>query len=49
VSFKNGISAQMSVKHNFGIQSYNFPKTASGLKIDLSFAFANRFVAEENN
>jgi putative alpha-1,2-mannosidase len=49
VSFKNGISAQMSVKHNFGIQSYNFPKTASGLKIDLSFALANRFVAEENN
>jgi putative alpha-1,2-mannosidase len=49
VSFENGISAKMSVKHNFGIQSYNFPKKESGLKIDLSFALANRFVAEENN
>jgi putative alpha-1,2-mannosidase len=49
VSFENGIQAKMSVKHNFGIQSYNFPKTESGLKIDLSFALADRFVAEENN
>ncbi|AUC85179.1 alpha-mannosidase [Polaribacter sp. ALD11] len=48
VSFENGISAKMSVKHNFGIQSYRFPKTKSGLKIDLSFAMPDRFVAEEN-
>lgn len=49
VTFKNGINAKMSVKHNFGIQSYNFPKIKSGLKIDLSFALADRFVAEEHN
>ncbi|WP_291871121.1 glycoside hydrolase domain-containing protein [Maribacter sp.] len=49
VLFENGISAKMSVKHNFGIQSYNFPQKKSGLKIDLSFALADRFVAEENN
>ncbi|WP_147676679.1 glycoside hydrolase domain-containing protein [Algibacter pacificus] len=48
VAFKNGIKAQMSVKHNFGIQSYSFPETQSGLKIDLSFAFNNQFVAEEH-
>ncbi|MCL5129272.1 glycoside hydrolase domain-containing protein [Algibacter sp. L4_22] len=48
VTFKNGIKAQMSVKHNFGIQSYHFPKIQSGLKIDLSFAFDDRFIAEEN-
>lgn len=49
VAFKNGIKAEMSVKHNFGIQRYHFPETESGLKIDLSFAFDDRFVAEENH
>ncbi|SFD31891.1 Putative alpha-1,2-mannosidase [Algibacter lectus] len=49
VAFKNGIQAQMSVKHNFGIQNYSFPNTKSGLKIDLSFAFDDRFVAESHS
>lgn len=49
VSFENGINAKMSVKHNFGIQSYDFPKKESGIKIDLSFALENRFVDEENH
>jgi putative alpha-1,2-mannosidase len=49
VTFENGISAKMSVKHNFGVQSYNFPQIESGIKIDVSFALADRFVAEENN
>ncbi|MEH6407343.1 MAG: glycoside hydrolase domain-containing protein, partial [Leeuwenhoekiella sp.] len=48
VAFTNGISAQMSVKHNFGIQHYEFPKAESALSIDLSFALSNRFVAEEH-
>ena len=48
VAFKNGIIAQMSVKHNFGIHHYEFPKKGAGLFIDLSHAFVNRFVAEEH-
>lgn len=48
VLFKNGIKTELSVKHNFGIQYYNFPALESGLKIDLSFSLADRFVAEEN-
>ena len=46
VAFENGIQAQMSVKHNFGIHQYKFPKKGAGLHIDLSHAFVNRFVAE---
>ena len=49
VSFENGISAKMSVKTNFGIEHYEFPKQKSGLLIDLSYAFANRFVNEVHN
>jgi putative alpha-1,2-mannosidase len=48
VAFKNGIQAQMSVKHNFGIHQYKFPRKGAGLFIDLSHAFVNRFVAEEH-
>lgn len=48
VEFENGIQAQMSVKHNFGIHHYEFPKKGAGLFIDLSHAFVNRFVAEEH-
>lgn len=48
VAFENGIKAQMSVKHNFGIHHYEFPKKGAGLYIDLSHAFVNRFVAEEH-
>ncbi|RBN49368.1 glycoside hydrolase domain-containing protein [Flavobacterium psychrolimnae] len=46
VAFENGIQAQMSVKHNFGIHQYKFPRKGAGLHIDLSHAFVNRFVAE---
>lgn len=48
VAFENGIQAQMSVKHNFGIHHYEFPRKGAGLHIDLSHAFVNRFVAEEH-
>lgn len=48
VTFENGIQAQMSVKHNFGIHHYEFPRKGAGLHIDLSHAFVNRFVAEEH-
>lgn len=46
VSFENGITAAMSVKTNFGIHHYEFPQEKSGLLIDLSYAFAGRFVSE---
>jgi putative alpha-1,2-mannosidase len=46
VAFENGIQAQMSVKHNFGIHQYKFPRKEAGLHIDLSYAFVNRFVGE---
>ena len=48
VAFENGIQAQMSVKHNFGMHHYEFPRKGAGLHIDLSHAFVNRFVAEEH-
>jgi putative alpha-1,2-mannosidase len=48
VSFKNGIRASMVVETNFGIHQYEFPKKKSGLLVDLSYALANRFVAEEH-
>ncbi|MFT6689104.1 MAG: putative alpha-1,2-mannosidase [Saprospiraceae bacterium] len=48
VTFDNGIQAEMSVKHNFGIHRYKFPRKGAGLFIDLSHAFVNRFVAEEH-
>lgn len=50
VTFKNGIHAAMSVNHNFGLESYSFPKTDNekGLFIDLSFALSNRFISEEH-
>ena len=48
VTFENGIQAQMQVAHNFGIHQYLFPQTGAGLFIDLSYAFVDRFVAEEH-
>ncbi|WP_308992389.1 glycoside hydrolase domain-containing protein [Mariniflexile litorale] len=50
VSFENGVHAAMSVNHNFGLESYTFPKDTyeKGLYIDLSFALANRFISEEH-
>jgi putative alpha-1,2-mannosidase len=48
VNFENGLKADMSVKHNFGIHRFKFPNKNTGLMIDLSFAFVNRFVKEEH-
>ncbi|MBC5842214.1 glycoside hydrolase family 92 protein [Flavobacterium sp. F-380] len=48
VSFENGIEAKIQVEHNFGIHEYLFPQGQAGLYIDLSYAFVNRFVAEEH-
>ncbi|MCL6462663.1 glycoside hydrolase domain-containing protein [Flavobacterium xanthum] len=48
VAFENGVKAEMSVKHNFGIHQYTFPSSGAGLYIDLSYAFDNRFVAEKH-
>ncbi|MFI2744434.1 glycoside hydrolase domain-containing protein [Zhouia sp. PK063] len=47
VDFEDGIAAEMSVKHNFGIHHYTFPKDSkSGLMVDLGYAFVGRFVKE---
>lgn len=48
VTFENGIQAQMSVKQNFGIHQYKFPRKGAGLFVDLSHTLVNRFVAEEH-
>ncbi|QDO94215.1 glycoside hydrolase family 92 protein [Formosa sediminum] len=48
VSFENGIKAEMSVDTNFGIHKYEFPNEESSLFLDLSYAFADRFVAEKH-
>lgn len=51
VSFENGITAAMSVLHNFGLEYYTFKNDSSekGLFVDLSFALSNRFVSEEHS
>lgn len=48
VSFENGIRADMTVAHNFGLHDYHFPEKENGLFIDLSFTQPKRFVAEEH-
>lgn len=48
VSFTNGINAEMSVLHNFGIHRYHFPVKNNGLMVDLSYALSGRFVAEDH-
>lgn len=50
VSFDNGITAAMSVLHNFGVENYTFPKDTAdkGLFVDLSFSLSNRFIAESH-
>jgi putative alpha-1,2-mannosidase len=48
VAFENGIQAQMQVRHNFGVHQYLFPTVGAGLYLDLSYAFVDRFVAEEH-
>ena len=48
VSFDNGINASMGVETNFGLHQYKFPEQKSSLLVDLSYAFLDRFVAEEH-
>ena len=48
VTFENGIRAQMSVLHNFGIHQYEFPSKNNALYVDLAYAFVGRFKAEEH-
>ena len=48
VTFENGIRAEMSVLHNFGLHHYEFPDKNNALYVDLAFAFVGRFKAEEH-
>ncbi|WP_461489105.1 glycoside hydrolase domain-containing protein [Pontibacter sp. HJ8] len=48
VSFKNQISAGLVVYKNAGRHRYQFPAGKKGIYLDLSHAFAGRFVAEEH-
>ncbi|HEX3008975.1 MAG TPA: glycoside hydrolase domain-containing protein, partial [Bacteroidales bacterium] len=48
VTFTNGIQAEMTVAHNFGIHRYKFPRSNHGLYVDLAFAFVGRYVNEEH-
>jgi len=48
VSFENGINAEMTVAHNYGLHQYHFPAEQNGLFVDLSFTQPSRFVAEEH-
>jgi putative alpha-1,2-mannosidase len=48
VIFQNGIRASFVVHQKQGIEKYQFPSGKNGLAIDLSFAFANRFIREEH-
>lgn len=48
VSFKNGITAEMAVDHNYGVHHYRFPTKDNVLLLDLSHAFKNRFVNEKH-
>lgn len=48
VNFENGIQAEMTVAHNFGLHHYHFPQNKNGLFVDLSFTQPKRFVSEEH-
>ena len=48
VNFENGIQAEMTVLHNYGLHHYYFPEAQNGLFVDLSFTQPSRFVAEEH-
>ena len=49
VNFENGIRAEMTIAHNFGMHRYHFPDKQNGLFLDLSFTQPRRFVAEEHH
>ncbi len=48
VGFSNQIKAEISVFKNAGLEHYSFPVGKKGFLIDLSFALANHFIAEEH-
>lgn len=48
VAFENGIMAEMATDHNYGVHQYHFPSSAKRLKVDLAYAFLNRFVDVEH-
>ncbi len=48
VAFENGIMAEMATDHNYGVHQYHFPASEKMLKVDLAYAFLNRFVEAEH-
>ncbi|PKD20384.1 alpha-mannosidase [Salegentibacter salinarum] len=48
VFFENGIKAKINSGLNYGVNSFTFPKNKNGVYIDLGFALAGRFKAEEH-
>lgn len=47
--FTNGIAAALTVYQKAGVEHYHFPEGQKGFLIDLSYAFTNRFIAEEHH
>lgn len=48
VSFENGISAEVNAGMNYGVDHFSFPEGNNGIYIDLAYALAGRFKAEEH-
>lgn len=48
VAFENGIMAEMATDHNYGVHQYHFPASGKRLKVDLAYAFLNRFVEAQH-
>lgn len=48
VGFSNKIKAELAVYQKTGREHYQFPVGKKGFSLDLSFALANRFIAEEH-
>ncbi|SFC53422.1 Putative alpha-1,2-mannosidase [Flagellimonas taeanensis] len=48
VAFENGLMAEMATDHNYGVHQYHFPTSEKVLKVDLAYAFLNRFVEAEH-
>ncbi len=48
VSFENGITAKVNSGLNYGVNNFSFPNKENGVYIDLAFALAERFKAEEH-
>lgn len=48
VTFESGIKAEVNSGLNYGVNQFSFPKNKNGIYIDLGFALAGRFKAEEH-